>query len=119
MVLKRRADRNGQVGGFDQTLTRAISIEPLLGLRCGVGQVCLGAFSFRSPEAGDVRRRGCSACSPSMATGRIFRPRRLDFSRITSSNNLKFQISIRRLLTVSDSKAARAAGRPELEALGG
>jgi hypothetical protein len=38
MVLKRRADRNGQVGGFDQTLTRAISIEPLLGLRCGVGQ---------------------------------------------------------------------------------
>jgi len=36
MVWKRRAVRNGQVGGFDDQSTRALSIEPLLGLKLWV-----------------------------------------------------------------------------------
>jgi len=84
-----------------------------------MAQVCLGAFRSRSPEVGVAGRRGCCYWRGARAIGTISRASRFDFSHITRSYNSKFEISIRRPLTVSGGKAARAAYRPELEALGG
>jgi hypothetical protein len=84
-----------------------------------MAQVCLGAFRSRSPEVGVAGRRGCCYWRGATAIGTFPHSLRLDFSRITRSYNPQFEISIRRPLKVSGGKAARAARRPELEALGG
>jgi hypothetical protein len=84
-----------------------------------MAQVCLGAFRSRSPEVGVAGRRGCCYWRGATAIRTFRRSLRLDFSRINRRYNPKFEISIRRPLMVSGDKAARAARRPELEALGG
>jgi hypothetical protein len=84
-----------------------------------MAQVCFGAFRSRSPEVGVAGRRGCCNWRSATTTRTLSRSLPLEFSRITRSYNPKFEISIRRPLRVSGGKAARAARRPELEALGG
>jgi hypothetical protein len=89
-----------------------------------MAQFCFGAFRSSSPEVGAAARRGCHYWRGPAVTRNISRRARLDFSRITGSYNSRsynstFEIFIRRPLTVSGGKAACAAGRPELEALGG
>jgi hypothetical protein len=84
-----------------------------------MAQFCFGAFRSCSPEIGAATRRGWSYWRGAMAIRTTSRSRRIDFSPITCSSNSKFEISIRRHLTVSGGKPARAARRPELEALGG
>jgi hypothetical protein len=53
------------------------------------------------------------------AISRSYPVSRIDFHPINRSYNSKFEIYIRRPLMVSGGKPARAARRPELEALGG
>jgi hypothetical protein len=53
------------------------------------------------------------------AIARSYPASRIDFHSINRSYNSKFEIYIRRPLMVSGGKPARAARRPELEALGG
>lgn len=84
-----------------------------------MAQFCIGAFRARSPEVGAAGRRGRRFWRGATATTGSSRTTRIDFSLIILSYNSKFEISIRRPLTVSGGKAARAARRPELEALGG
>jgi hypothetical protein len=84
-----------------------------------MAQFCFGAFRSRSPEVGVAGRRGCRHWRGAMAIRRSYDSPRFHFSSKTPSYNSKFEISIRRPLTVSGGKAARAARRPELEALGG
>jgi len=84
-----------------------------------MAQVCIGTFRSRSPEVGVARRRGCFYWRGAMTSRTLSGLSRFHFSLITQSSNSKFKRSIRRPLTVSGGKAARAARRPELEALGG
>jgi hypothetical protein len=84
-----------------------------------MAQFCFGAFRSRSPEVGVAGRRGCRYWRGAMAIRRSSHTPRLRFSSINRSYESKFKISIRRPLTVSGGKAACAARRPELEALGG
>ena len=89
-----------------------------------MAQFCFGAFRSSSPEVGAAARRSYHYWRGPAVTRSIYRRARLDFSRITrssssSSYNSKFEIFIRRPLTVSGGKAACAAGRLELAALGG
>ena len=83
-----------------------------------MAQVCFGTFRH-SPEVGVIRRRGY--CHWRGATLVRRNPYRVssDFSPLDFRNSLKFEIAIRRPLTVSGGEAAYAAHRPELEALGG
>lgn len=84
-----------------------------------MAQFCFGAFRSSSPEVGAAARRSYHYWRGTAVNRNIFSRARLDFSRIARSYNSTFEIFIRRPLTVSGGKAACAAGRPELEALGG
>ena len=84
-----------------------------------MAQFCFGAFRSCSPEIGVATRRGWGYWRGVMAIRTLSRSPRIDFSPITRSYNSKFEMSIRRPLMVSGGKAACAARRPELEALGG
>lgn len=84
-----------------------------------MAQFCFGAFRSSSPEVGAAARRSYHYWRGPAVTGNISSRSRLDFSRIARSYNSTFEIFIRRPLMVSGGKAACAAGRPELEALGG
>jgi hypothetical protein len=84
-----------------------------------MAQLCFGAFRSSSPEVGAAARRSYHYWRGPAISRNLSRRARFDFSRITRSYNSTFEIFIRRPLTVSGGKAACAAGRPELEALGG
>jgi hypothetical protein len=84
-----------------------------------MAQVCFGAFRSRSPQVGAAGRRGWRCWRGVTAIARSYPVSRIDFHPINHSYNSKSEIFIRRPLMVSGGKPARAARRPELEALGG
>jgi len=83
-----------------------------------MAQFCFGAFRFCSPEDGAATRRWRRYWRGETAMRTISRSPRIDFSRLNRINSSKFEID-QRPVTVSGGKAACAARRPELEALGG
>jgi hypothetical protein len=84
-----------------------------------MAQICFGAFRSSSPEIGAAARRGHRYWRSATEIKTVSRSPRIDFPLLTRSYNPQFEIFIRRPLMVSGGKAARAAYRPELEALGG
>jgi len=83
-----------------------------------MAQFCFGAFRSSSSAVGAAARRGYYYWRGATAINTYPRSLRIDFSRLNRINSSKFEID-QRPVTVSGGKAACAARRPELEALGG
>ena len=84
-----------------------------------MAQFCFGAFRSSSPAVGAAAHRAYYYWRGATTISWLPRSFRIDFSRLNHNNSSKFEVSDQRPVTVSGGKAACAARRPELEALGG